>query len=79
MADALQLHKYVVKNIAKQAGKSATFLPKPIFEENGSGMHVHQSLWKDGDNAHARRQTATGCCRRWRSTTRRACSSTRRR
>jgi len=49
MADALQLHKYVVKNTAKQAGKSATFLPKPIFEENGSGMHVHQSLWKGGE------------------------------
>jgi glutamine synthetase len=49
MADALQLHKYVVKNTAKEAGKSATFLPKPIFEENGSGMHVHQSLWKDGE------------------------------
>ena len=49
MADALQLHKYVVKNTAKQAGKTATFMPKPIFEENGSGMHVHQSLWKDGE------------------------------
>ena len=49
MADALQLHKYVVKNTAKRAGKAATFLPKPIFEENGSGMHVHQSLWKDGE------------------------------
>src|SRR4051812_7588298 len=49
MADALQLHKYVVKNTARLAGKSATFLPKPIFEENGSGMHVHQSLWKDGE------------------------------
>lgn len=49
MADALQLHKYVVKNTAKHVGKSATFLPKPIFEENGSGMHVHQSLWKDGE------------------------------
>lgn len=49
MADALQLHKYVVKNTAKQAGKTATFLPKPIFEENGSGMHCHQSLWKDGE------------------------------
>jgi glutamine synthetase len=48
MADALQLHKYVVKNTAKGHGKTATFLPKPIFEENGSGMHVHQSLWKDG-------------------------------
>src|SRR5215213_2079442 len=49
MADALQLHKYVVKNTARQAGKAATFLPKPIFEENGSGMHVHQSLWKNGE------------------------------
>jgi glutamine synthetase len=49
MADALQLHKYVVKNTAKRAGKTATFLPKPIFEENGSGMHVHQSLWKGGE------------------------------
>jgi glutamine synthetase len=49
MADALQLHKYVVKNTAKAAGKTATFLPKPIFEENGSGMHTHQSLWKGGD------------------------------
>jgi glutamine synthetase len=48
MADTLMLHKYVVKNVARAAGRSATFLPKPIFEENGSGMHVHQSLWKDG-------------------------------
>lgn len=48
MADTLMLHKYVVKNVARAAGKSATFLPKPIYEENGSGMHVHQSLWKDG-------------------------------
>jgi glutamine synthetase len=48
MADTLMLHKYVVKNVARAAGKTATFLPKPIFEENGSGMHVHQSLWKDG-------------------------------
>ena len=54
MADALQLHKYIVKNTAKQAGKAATFLPKPIFEENGSGMHVHQSLWKDGETLDAR-------------------------
>jgi glutamine synthetase len=50
MADHLQLQKYVVKNVARQAGKTATFMPKPLFEENGSGMHVHQSLWKGGEN-----------------------------
>src|ERR671935_545882 len=50
MGDQLQLQKYVVKNVAREAGKTATFMPKPLFEENGSGMHVHQSLWKGGDN-----------------------------
>jgi glutamine synthetase len=50
MADNLQLYKYVVKNVAARAGKSVTFMPKPLFEENGSGMHVHQSLWKGGEN-----------------------------
>ena len=49
MADQLMIYKYVVKNTAARAGKTATFMPKPIFEENGSGMHVHQSLWKDGE------------------------------
>ena len=49
MADQMMIYKYVVKNEARRAGKTATFMPKPIFEENGSGMHVHQSLWKDGD------------------------------
>jgi glutamine synthetase len=49
-ADQLQLKKYVVKNVAAQAGKTATFMPKPVFEENGSGMHVHQSLAKGGEN-----------------------------
>jgi glutamine synthetase len=46
--DELMLFKYVVKNVAWEAGKSATFMPKPLFGDNGSGMHVHQSLWKDG-------------------------------
>ena len=50
MADQLQLQKYVVKNVARAAGKTATFMPKPLYEENGSGMHVHQSLSKGGDN-----------------------------
>jgi glutamine synthetase len=49
-ADHLQLQKYVVKNVARRAGKTATFMPKPLFEENGSGMHVHQSLWKGDEN-----------------------------
>jgi glutamine synthetase len=50
MADNLQTYKYVVKNVAHQAGKSATFMPKPLFEENASGMHVHQSLFLGGEN-----------------------------
>ena len=50
MADRLQMQKYVVRNVAHRAGKSATFMPKPLFEENGSGMHVHQSLFRDGGN-----------------------------
>lgn len=50
MADDLIMYKYVVKNVARQAGKLVTFMPKPIFMDNGSGMHVHQSLWKGGRN-----------------------------
>jgi glutamine synthetase len=49
MADKLMLYKYIVKNVALQAGKSVTFMPKPIFEDNGSGMHTHQSLWNGDD------------------------------
>ena len=47
-ADAMLLFKYVLKNTARLKGKSVTFMPKPIFSDNGSGMHVHQSLWKGG-------------------------------
>lgn len=46
--DFLMVYKYVVKNVAKKYGKTATFMPKPIFNDNGSGMHTHQSIWKDG-------------------------------
>ena len=49
MADQMMVYKYVVKNTAARDGKVATFMPKPIFEENGSGMHVHQSLWLGGE------------------------------
>ncbi|MGO0123102.1 type I glutamate--ammonia ligase [Desulfothermobacter acidiphilus] len=48
MADQLMLFKYIVKNVARRHGKTVTFMPKPIFQDNGSGMHVHQSLWKEG-------------------------------
>jgi glutamine synthetase len=47
-ADNLMTFKYVVKNVASRHGKTVTFMPKPLFGDNGSGMHVHQSIWKDG-------------------------------
>jgi glutamine synthetase len=50
MGDQMQWYKYIVKNMCKKDGKVATFMPKPLFRDNGSGMHVHQSLWKDGTN-----------------------------
>jgi glutamine synthetase len=49
-ADAVLKYKYVVKNTALRAGKTVTFMPKPIFQDNGSGMHTHQSLWREGEN-----------------------------
>jgi glutamine synthetase len=49
IADRLMLYKYVIKQVARQSGKTVTFMPKPIFQDNGSGMHVHQSIWKDGE------------------------------
>lgn len=47
-ADQLMWFKYIVKNVARWAGKTATFMPKPVFGDNGTGMHTHQSIWKDG-------------------------------
>ena len=49
MADNMQLYKYIVHNVAHAYGKSATFMAKPVHNDNGTGMHVHQSIWKDGE------------------------------
>jgi glutamine synthetase len=48
MADQFMWYKYIIKNVAKRNGKTVTFMPKPVFEDNGSGMHSHLSLWKNG-------------------------------
>jgi len=48
MGDSFMWYKYIVKNVARRYDKTATFMPKPLFDDNGSGMHIHQSLWKNG-------------------------------
>jgi glutamine synthetase len=50
MADQVMIYKYVIKNVARKHGKTVTVMPKPLFQDNGSGMHVHQSLWKGKKN-----------------------------
>jgi len=56
MGDHLQVYKYSIHNVAQAYGKTATFMPKPVFGDNGSGMHVHQSIWKDGQPVFAGNQ-----------------------
>lgn len=58
MADKLMIFKYIVKNVARRHGKTVTFMPKPIFADNGSGMHTHQSIWKDGKPLFAGKEYA---------------------
>jgi glutamine synthetase len=57
-ADTMMLYKYVVRNVARRHGKTATFMPKPLFGDNGSGMHTHQSLWKGGKPLFAGKEYA---------------------
>jgi glutamine synthetase len=58
MADKMMTYKYIVKNVARRHGKSVTFMPKPIFGDNGSGMHTHQSIWKEGKPLFAGKEYA---------------------
>ena len=58
MSDQYMWYKYIIKNVAKSHGKTVTFMPKPIFEDNGSGMHTHMSLWKGGKNVFAGKEYA---------------------
>jgi glutamine synthetase len=52
-ADSVMFYKYIVKNVAREYGKTATFMPKPLYGDNGTGMHTHQSIWKNGVNLFA--------------------------
>ncbi len=58
MADKMMMYKYVVKNVARRHNKTVTFMPKPLFGDNGSGMHTHQSIWKEGKPLFAGKEYA---------------------
>src|SRR5919201_513284 len=58
MADKMMMYKYIVKNVARRHNKTVTFMPKPLFGDNGSGMHTHQSIWKDGKPLFAGKEYA---------------------
>ena len=58
MADKMMMYKYIVKNVASRHNKCATFMPKPLFGDNGTGMHTHQSIWKDGKPMFAGKEYA---------------------
>jgi glutamine synthetase len=58
MADKMMMYKYIVKNVARRHGKTVTFMPKPLFGDNGSGMHTHQSIWKEGKPLFAGKEYA---------------------
>ena len=57
-ADKMMMYKYIVKNVARRHGKTVTFMPKPLFGDNGSGMHTHQSIWKEGKPLFAGKEYA---------------------
>ena len=58
MADKMMMYKYITKNVARRHGKTVTFMPKPVFNDNGSGMHTHQSIWKEGKPLFAGKEYA---------------------
>ncbi len=79
MADNLLWYKYIIKNVARKHGKTVTFMPKPMYGDNGSGMHCHQSLWKGGKPLFYDEKGYAGLSATWPAGTSAACSSTPRR
>jgi glutamine synthetase len=58
MADQMMMYKYIVRNVARRYNKTVTFMPKPLYGDNGTGMHTHQSIWKDGKPLFAGKEYA---------------------